>query len=275
MNWIAANAATPYYTARQSPELVRGCTRLFAVALDFLIVLAGVLIAFQITNWSEDQSKRAELARAETALQSELVRNYFNAAERISLAECRKAQLGGLADRLLAPGEAWEGMARDDADISSRAIDRVLRSPSRIWGSRLWEAGLARGTFNQMEADRRAELDVLFQLTEYANALQDDILLLQARLKVLGRTTELSRSNRLRYFDTISEIDEYSVYIEIFAGQIVDGIDRIGVSLDEAEKSELLEGLAELNAASKAIYGECAKPVILPFLEETETETMP
>ncbi len=249
----------------------------FAVGLDFLIVLAGILIAFQITNWSEDQSERAELARAETALQSELARNYFNAAERISSADCRKAQIGQLADRLLAPGDAWEGVARRDPDsnIAQHAIDRVLRSPSRIWGSRLWEAGLARGTFNQMEVDRRDGFDVLFQQTEHANALQDDIHSLQARLKLLGRTTELSRSDRLRYFDILSEIDEYSVSIELIAGQIIDQIDQIGIRLDEATKAERREFLAEHHTRREAIYGTCAKPISLPFLEETETEATP
>ena len=32
----------------------------FAVALDFFIVVAGILIAFQITNWNEAQQDRAQ-----------------------------------------------------------------------------------------------------------------------------------------------------------------------------------------------------------------------
>ena len=123
------------------------------------------------------------------------------------------AQLSGLADRLLAPGEVWEGMPRNDPTLLLRAIEPVLRSPSRVWGSRIWESGLARGTFNQMDAERRATLDILFELTEHANALESNIHALQARLKLLGRTTELSRTDRLRYFDIISEIDENSVIL--------------------------------------------------------------
>lgn len=247
----------------------------FAVGLDFFIVLAGILIAFQITNWNEAKSERTELARTEMALQNELSRNYFNAAERVSLTECRMAQLSGLADRLLAPGEVWEGMPRNDPTLLLRAIEPVLRSPSRVWGSRIWESGLARGTFNQMDAERRATLDILFELTEHANALESNIHALQARLKLLGRTTELSRTDRLRYFDIISEIDENSVYLELIAGQIIDQIEQIGVSLDEATKSEIREFLAERNTTRKDIYGACAKPVTLPFLEETEAETAP
>ena len=247
----------------------------FAVCLDFFIVLAGILIAFQITNWNEAKSERIELARTEIALQNELSRNYFYAAERVSLTECRMAQLRGLADRLLEPGDAWEGMARREANDPLRVIDSVLRSPSRQWGSRIWQSGLARGTFNQMEAERRSELDLLFQQTEHANALEDDIQTLQSRLKLLGRTTELSRTDRLRYFDIISEIDEKSVFLELIAGQIIDQIEQIGVSLDEATKSEIREFLAEKNTTRKDIYGDCAKRITLPFLEETEVEAAP
>ena len=247
----------------------------FAVGLDFFIVLAGILIAFQITNWNEAKSERTELARTEIALQNELSRNYFNAAERVSLTDCRTATLRDLADRLLAPDDVWEGMPRLDSNALPRAIEPVLRSPSRVWGSRIWKAGLERGTFNQMEAERRRELDMIFQQTERVNALQDEIRALQGRLKLLGRTTELSRTDRLRYFDIISEIDENSVFLELIAGQIMGGIEQIGVSLDEATKPEIREFLAERNTTRKDIYGTCAKPITLPFLEETEAETAP
>ena len=69
--------------------------------------------------------------------------------------------------------------------------------------------------------------------------------------------------------------DRKSVFLELIAGQIIDQIEQIGVSLDEATKSEIREFLAERNTTRKDIYGACAKPITLPFLEETEVEVMP
>ena len=247
----------------------------FAVGVDFLIVVVGILIAFQITNWSEKRQETAELTRTEMALQDDLSRNYFNAAERIALTDCRIAQLRDLADRLLTPGEDWAGMARRDSNDPLRAIDSVLRSPSRQWGSRIWQAGLARGTFNQMEAERRRDLDLLFQQTKNANSLEDDIQTLQARLKLLGRTTALSRTDRLRYFDIISEIDEKSVFFELISGQILNQAEQIGIRVDDERKLELRDIIAESNVRREDVYGTCAKPIMLPFLEETETEAAP
>ena len=94
-------------------------------------------------------------------------------------------------------------------------------------------------------------------------------------MKLLGRTTELSRTDRLRYFDIISEIDENSVYLELISGQIIDQIEQIGVSLDDAAKAEFREGLSQSNAARGPVYGACAKPITLPFLEEAEVEAAP
>ncbi len=44
----------------------------FAVALDFFIVVAGILIAFQITNWSEARQDRAEEIEYLYALQADV-----------------------------------------------------------------------------------------------------------------------------------------------------------------------------------------------------------
>ena len=44
----------------------------FAVFLDFFIVVAGILIAFQITNWNEGRSDRASEAEYMLALEVDI-----------------------------------------------------------------------------------------------------------------------------------------------------------------------------------------------------------
>lgn len=249
----------------------------FAVAIDFLIVISGILIAFQITNWNEQQQERTELTRAEVVLQTDLAYNYFNAVERVSLTDCRTERLRELAESLMEPGEAWEGMARIDQNSPfPTAIGRVLRSPSRNWGSRLWDTGLARGTFNQMDANRLKQLDDLFKQIEDAEQLQFDILALQSRVKVLSQTTHLSRADRLRYFDIISEIDEQSFWLELISGQIADQIETIGVVVGEELRAIMQEILSpEAHKRREDAYGTCVKRISFPFLENTEAETAP
>ena len=47
----------------------------FAVALDFFIVVAGILIAFQITNWNEAKSNKAGLVGSLERLNKEVSQN--------------------------------------------------------------------------------------------------------------------------------------------------------------------------------------------------------
>jgi hypothetical protein len=242
----------------------------FAVALDFLIVVIGVGFALMAEQWISDGQKRADLIEAESNLQDDLLRTYFAAKERIALADCRISNLRDLGERLLEPGETWEPIHRSDSDKDSKlAFPQVLRSPSRSWGSRIWEAELGRGTFNALGAERRGLLGDAFTLGDGVSILQDAIINAQARLKALGQVTEISRADRLRYFDIVAGIDQNSFFLERAASQIVTIIETIGFDYDEDELSELREQLTAANNSSSAAYGECRKPPVYPFLEVT------
>ena len=163
----------------------------FAVGLDFVIVVSGILIAFQITNWSTARQQAAELKRAEASIQTDLQSNYYFAQERLSLVDCRVNRMREISERLLQPGDDWQGMPFRQTDIApsrTLAIDSVLRSPSRPWRVTVWRAELSRGTFNLMDPERRESLDILFGQIERMSVLQDDIQALQARLNVLSQT---------------------------------------------------------------------------------------
>lgn len=67
----------------------------------------------------------------------------------------------------------------------------------------------------------------------------------------------------------MAEIDHNSFFIEHVASQIVRAIETIGFDYDEDELSELREQLTAANNSSTAVYGECRKPVVYPFLEST------
>ena len=250
-----------------------------AVGLDFFIVVLGILIAFQITNWSEARQQSAELKRAEASIQTDLARNYYNAQERMALSDCRVNRIREISERLLEPGDDWQGMPFRQTDIApsrTLAIDSVLRSPSRNWGSRVWRAELSRGTFSQMDQDRRESLDSLFFQAERVQILQDQIQMLQARLNILSQTTTISRPDRLRYYETLSEIDHNSAWIELMAEQLSSRIIDVGIeSLDDQTRSEIQSFLSEDNESRIAIYGDCAKPVELFFLDAPDEQAAP
>ena len=239
----------------------------FAVLVDFLIVVVGILMAFQITNWSEQRTATAQLEQAESGLQQDLLANYFNAKERTTFSQCRKAQVSKLSRKLLESGDEWQNMALKDDDTSHRAMPTALRSASRNWGSREWDAELNRGTLSVMDNQRRKRLERLFLQTKDASVLQEHILTLQARVNVLGQNLTLSRSKRLHYLELLAEIDEKSVSLERVSAQIAETIEAIGVLIEESAKGEFQELVARTNKGRLAIYGDCVKPITIPYIQ--------
>ncbi|MEM5518717.1 hypothetical protein WNY37_17295 [Henriciella sp. AS95] len=242
----------------------------FAVVLDFLIVVAGILIAFQITSWNEQRQARAELAEAEAAIRSDLLLNYVWAKERISLRDCRVQGLGELSERLLEPGETWTGMPLEqDEQGKARAIEQVLRSPNRPWTDRVWKAELARGVLNGMDPIRRSDLDFVFKQAGDIFEHQTKITDLQSRLKILSKSVELPQSDRLRYLDIVSELDEHGFWTELKASQLCAMIELQELDFDEEELALLREraGAVLDYELRRSQYGDCVKPVTITNLE--------
>jgi len=241
----------------------------FAVALDFVIVVIGVGVAMMGQQWIGNSQQRADMRVAEAGLQLDLFYSYFNAKERLAISACRRDEQQAIAAQLLASGENWTPMPKPQNEtIYGPALAEVLRSPQRFWGSRTWEAGLARGTFNQMNDERREKLDGIFQLTQYVEEIQFDIYTLQGRMKMLAVTTTISQGDRARYFEMLGELDAKSTAIEDISGEIIALIEALGIDAPIQFSAERLDGLPRSNQRNVLNYGDCVLPIELPVLEK-------
>ena len=136
-----------------------------------------------------------------------------------------------------------------------------------MWGSRVWQAEMGRGTFNQMADERKEALDSIFTQANYAEQLQTDIQALQARSKVLAVDTTISQSDRLRYYDMLAEMDEKSALLEVLAEQIIQPIDEIGIKIPLKSGPILVENVRSGTEKAKGIYGACYQPQKWPVLD--------
>ena len=242
----------------------------FAVFLDFFIVVVGILIAFQITNWSEAKTQRANLVAAETALKPDIIVNFRNAKERLALTQCRIESIRALSEALLLPDPLWQGMPREDLSFDDDiTFPYVLRAPSRTWGRRIWNAELDRGSFNLMDIDRRQTLDFIFQLAKGVEDLQNENYTAQSRLKILANTMELSRRERARYFEMLTEIDQASFSIELDSKYIIDSVLSLEVEFNAEEREAMAKDIEEQNVVSRELYGDCWVDIVFDFLNET------
>jgi hypothetical protein len=245
----------------------------FAVALDFCIVVIGVGAALMGQQWISAGQQRADMRVAEAALQIDLWTNYSNAQERLSHADCRKAEYQAIAAQLLEPGETWTPVTRPPyANAGGPALSGVFRSPQRFWGSRTWDAGLARGTFNRMADERRDTLDGLFLLTQYVEDIQFEVYTLEGRMKMLAVVTTISPDERPRYYEILGELDGKSTAIEGISRQIIAAIEVLGINVPASLRTDVLEDLSASNARRAALYGDCFVPMAFPILDASVSD---
>jgi hypothetical protein len=80
---------------------------------------------------------------------------------------------------------------------------------------------------------------------------------------------ELSREERLLYYDTVAEIDENSFWADLKASQLCASIGYLDISYDEEERAQLLAWSAAILDLDRRReeYGACAEPMIVSLFE--------
>jgi len=89
----------------------------FAVVLEFIIVIAGVVIGFQVTAWNADRANQVRVDRAIERLQLEAEQNIAALRQRIASSEVRATERAVIVD-VAAGGEL--------ADANQAAFERAV-----------------------------------------------------------------------------------------------------------------------------------------------------
>ena len=124
-----------------------------------------------------------------------------------------------------------------------------------------------------MGRERRRLMATYHENVKYALIMQDEILRIESRLQVLSYPVELTMSDRLRYYDMLSEADVKSSALELSAEAIIDAIEDNSLLVLSDDVRQKLRDLVEENHASFVdTYGACAVPVELPLLDIITTD---
>lgn len=241
----------------------------FAVGLDFVIVVLGVLFAIQTEQWIRDTQLRADLKSAETSINIDLLDNYFNAKELLALAPCRKERSRILIERLQQDGDQWAGLPWKPNDGGyNTLVAEVLPAPIRMWGSRAWEAELESGTFSAMESERRRKLTEIFNQAELTKLQLNEMFNTQAQLLTLANAKQISASDRARYLEIIYYHDQKSSLAELGSLQLIAKIEKIGFRRDQSYIEFYRDYMKAYDISRPERYGKCFVPFSMPFLEK-------
>ena len=239
-----------------------------AVALDFVIVVVGVLFALTAEQWLSESQQRSDLENAEIALNRDLLTNLFAARELEALAPCRKERTALLSELLEQDGDRWAGIPWEaHPGVFDTRLPELLPTPYRFWGSRAWMAEQQTGTLNSMDGDRRRRLERIFNGTNAILVKQEEVFRAQSRLKTLAMERPIGPADRLRYLETLHYYDQQAGLLERMSMQTMEQIDSIGFTSDEYYLEEFGDYMPRYLAERASRYGDCFVSFDMPFLE--------
>ena len=203
----------------------------FAVALDFFIVVVGILIAFQITNWNEERSDKIQEAAIHSQLEDE-----FTEIQKALALQTRIRE--GYASDLLALIGGLEGSGPVPDDL---AIKRAL-SAARSTGRRpAQSSGYLQLTSNG-DLARLSNEKLKDALIRYHARLERDAFIFPELMQIVVQ--ELSSNAHVDYDPHISTV---SAAIDVDAATLRDReLTKI--------RSYDFDGLREYEQRYEAIY---------------------
>jgi len=256
----------------------------FAVGLDFFIVVIGILIAFQITNWSESRQQNARTEQALDSIEAELSILLFLSNERLSNEPCRIQKIRALSEKLAEDGEEW--VADLDIDegspISAFAMPRILRTPMRPWPDEAWKTLMASETALHLDRAEFNQLSIIFDMARETDQLDEMAWRLRGQLSHLALSGTFSASERRSALRKLGELASIGDLILINASYLRDEIAGLGFE-NKGAKALLQEQYGGLGASiqgAQSAYGECLNPAEfqpifdLVYTEEEDPQTI-
>jgi len=256
----------------------------FAVGLDFFIVVAGILIAFQITNWSETRQQNVQTEQALDSIEAELSILLFLSSERLSNEPCRIQKIRTLSEKLVEDGNEWEADLDIDegSEFSEFAMPRILRTPLRPWPDEAWKTLMASETALHLERAQFNQLSIIFDMARETDQLDETAWRLRGQLSHLALSGTLSVSERRSALKTLGELAAIGDLILINSGYLRHEITSLGYEHKSVKAllQEQYSGLAAAIRGAQSVYGDCLnlaefQPIFdLVYTNESDPKTI-
>lgn len=244
-------------------------------AMEFVVVVAGVLIALWLQQWGERRQATRNMAVAEDAIHDEIRESLKNLIWREAISQCHVDRVTQLKAMLLAGGKRWPGLTENTLTQNSiseatgvqTVIQGVYQRPFEPFPTAAWDSALTTGALAPMDRQRFAKLTAIYALLQFMNATQERENRAATTLSALALPQELTADARTTMLGALYEVDT-SQFMFIYAGA-----PALATSMKELgwnDKAEVDRWIAEDEAADRkrgAKWRPCVKPERNPFAQ--------
>lgn len=241
-------------------------------AMEFVVVVAGVLLALWLQQWGERRHAMQDMAVAEDAIHAELRETLKNLIWREAIGQCHVDRLELLKSMLLADGSRWPGLSENalienslkEATGVQPVVQGVYQRPNVPFPTAAWNSALTTGALAPMDRKRFAMLTDIYAAVQFLAENQERENRSATTLSALALPQELTPATRTTMLGALYEVDT-SRFMFAYAGpEFAEGMKELGWN----DKAEIDQWIAEDRIEERrSKWRPCVKPARNPFVK--------
>jgi hypothetical protein len=181
-------------------------------AMEFVVVVAGVLLALWLQQWDQRRRELAGMRAAEQAIHDEVRATLSSLIWREAISQCHHDRAELLQSQLLANDPQWPGLDENalftDIGILPGSVSRsVYHRPIDSFTDSAWTTALATGALAPMDRKRFATLVEIYDSIRYLQRTRDLEDRAASKLSPLGFAVQLTPQIRSDMLSAVYDID--------------------------------------------------------------------
>jgi hypothetical protein len=180
--------------------------------MEFVAVVAGVLLALWLQQWDQQRRERAEMLAAEQSVHDELRESLKSLIWRQAISKCHEDRVELIQTELLKDSARWPGI-NDNAIFTSvgtlpvSLAHSVYQRPVDTFTDSAWTSALATGALQPMERNRFNTLVGLYDAVHYLQKTRELEDRAATTLSPLGFPIELTPEIRTDMLRAVYDVD--------------------------------------------------------------------
>jgi hypothetical protein len=242
-------------------------------AMEFVVVVTGVLLALLLQDWGEHRRAWKEMAGAEDAIHEEVRASLENLIWRQAISQCHIDRAQRLKSMLMAGGNRWPGLSENALlrnDLSQATgvqtvIQGVYQRPFEPFPTAAWQSALTTGSLAPMDRQKFAKLTGIYALLQFMTDTQEREYRAASTLSALSLPQQLTPETRTAMLGALYDVDSTRF---MFSYQ---GAPELSARMKEIgwnDKAEIDRWIAKDQAEQikqGAKWRPCVKPERNPF----------
>ena len=214
-------------------------------AMEFVVVVAGVLLALWAAEWAEKQRQSREDERIIGQIREEVRSNLVAVSLFEAQQSCWLGRLDAIKDALVASDQPFAIPPEGELTRRRRGVfDDTLRSWHKFLTRDHFQRGLDAGTIERLdEAEALRTIYVSFERFDEANL---DVTRVIGELRALSVATELSQSDRMLFLRLLAQLDQDIGMLGVIGPAIYDATPASYKAASPEERADFQKHVEEM-----------------------------